>query len=215
MSIYTECGEAARELLDDPGLRPVTKNAPEQVFTELDVIALAARNAPQGYGKYEMKVAQREASQVMGMLFRSRQAVRFGPVEFPSMPPDYARISGKIVYAAPDALEVLKSPNGEFPQMLIHEDEILQSGRRVGSTGRDDFLSWDEQDLHVGGRTSPSTSREILRLEAEVARLKEELAGERERNVKADWFERMETKYDDLRTVLERTLRTSMDGSRS
>lgn len=170
MSIANDCREAALTLLEDPGLK--TYGIP-RVFTELDVIFLAARNGG-GYSPEEMQIARRDASQTMGDFFRSRQVARYGPVSLEPLGlkrQDYARIATKIIYGHPKhAPDELRTPNGIFPRMMWEQDLIKQPGRRLGAN-RSDIDPWSEQGImHVGPRRPQSASpeqREITRLTAE------------------------------------------------
>lgn len=177
MSIYTECGAAARSLLADPGLRP-SNRGPVGIFTEQDVIYLAARAHIGGYDESDMIVATREASQIMGTLFRNQQVVRFGPVQIPGLAlKDYLRLSTKIVYTGLDGPTRLETPNGVFEAFLSDDDTIIKQGRRLG-TNRDDFLSWDEQEIVPKSipRAVTAEQREIIRLRAETDTLREMVA---------------------------------------
>lgn len=168
-SIYVQCADAARRLLDNPDLRIVTTDAPEGIFTELDVIFLASREGD--YNPEMMKVAQREASQVMGTLFRSGQAVKFGPVQVPGLDqPDYMRVASKLVFAHPEGPKAIKTPNGTFSRLGVDEDLIVRQGRRPGAN-RNDLESWEDQDIlhRRSGEPTTAQEREIARLQAELA----------------------------------------------
>lgn len=165
MSIYTSCSEAARRLIDEPNLRPVTRG-PEGVFTELDVILLAARQEG-GYSESQMKIAQREASQVMGTLFREGKAVRFGPVTIPDESvEDYVRVCSKIAYASAEGPKTIETPNGTFRRLLAKSDKIkARPGPRLGYA-RDDLEPWVTTEAHT------AVQRENVRLKAENAALR-------------------------------------------
>lgn len=172
MSMYTDCGQAARQLIDDPSLVD-----PDQyagiigVFNELDVITLTARDCGP-FGDDEFKLASHEASQVMKALFNSGIAVRFGPVQPPGFEPDYLRVDSKILYAHPDRYTEIQTPNGTFPRMFDKDDYIGRPGRRAG-TNRNDLESWDL----LATRETPAASgqHEVIRLRAEVATLTQRL----------------------------------------
>lgn len=178
MSIYTQCGEAARMLLDDPSLRQATTQVPV-VFTELDVVLLASKEAGE-YDDEEFQKAFRHASQAVGGLWRARQATRYGPVLLPGLEDaDYVRIGGKIAYAGIDGPESIETPNGTFHRTLIFEDAVPdRQGRRFG-TNRDDFVAWQEQAAlkkfltSIGSLPNSVDQREIARLKAEVEALRE------------------------------------------
>lgn len=167
MSMYTDCGRAARQLIDDPSLVDPTQYAGiSGVFNELDVITITARDCGPFSDKDFVK-AYHEASQVMRDLFNGEHTVRFGPVVIPGVDePDYLRVDSKILYSAPDRHKTLKTPNGVFPQMFTTDDTIKRAGRRAG-TNRNDLESWDL----LAVRETPSTAeqREIIRLRAELS----------------------------------------------
>lgn len=174
MSIYTLCGEAARMLLDDPELRPLTRFS--NVFTEEDVIALAAKRA----GHWEdddFKEAFKQASASVAALWRGQNACRYGPVDLPGLElPDYMRIGAKIAYGNPDGPELLQTPNGTFRRLMIFNDPLAdRQGRRLG-TKRDDTSPWEEQEalqlvLRKAAIPATAAEREITRLRDELAAL--------------------------------------------
>lgn len=172
MSMYTDCGQAARQLIDDPSLvDPAQYAGIIGVFNELDVITLTARDCGP-FDEEDFKLASHEASQVMKALFNSSHAVRFGPVRPPGFEPDYLRVDSKILYATPDRYEEIETPNGTFPRMFAEDDHIGRPGRRAG-TNRNDLESWDL--LKVRETPTASGQHEIIRLRAEVATLTQQL----------------------------------------
>lgn len=178
MSTYTECSDAARRLLDDPGLR-VNEQGPEGVFTDMDVVLLAAREASQAqqaYDETEITVAYRATNQILGGWFRMGWLVRFGPVALPGADDlDYLRIEGRVAYArAADGPETITTPNGVFPSMSHRTDPLTRSGRRQGAA-RNDLDSWAGQDI-LDRSPAQITSRERTRLLNEVADLRTQLA---------------------------------------
>lgn len=184
MSIYKQCAEAAREILDNPAL---TSKQHRGLFTELDVIALASRTAG-GYTEDALKVAGIEANNVMGSLFRRRECARYGPVDLPDYATqDYVRIATKIAYAHPtDGPAMIETPNGRFRRVMVH-DTNLRVGRFKGGN-RDDLRPWDkpegkphlriikeedlspEQELRALGQMVAELTSRVEELEAAEAR---------------------------------------------
>lgn len=155
--IYAACAEAADRLLETP---PDDHGG---VFTELDVIAQAS--TPE-WSPSDYQAAMRQASQVCGLLFRSRRLCRYGPVQFDGTR-DYARIATKIVYGNPESgPKVFKTPNGSFKRIMIEDDDLGHQGRRAG-TNRDDLVPWDKHQEWVE-RHAKSSRRNLSE-----ARLKE------------------------------------------
>lgn len=186
MSIYSQCSEAAAKLMKNP---PKDQGG---VFTEIDVVRLAGSS---GWSTENYKEALRHANQVVGTNYRARKLCRYGPVELPDGTKDYARIASKIVYAdAENGPDVWKTPNGNFPKLMIHDDEIGRQGRRH-NTNRNDLASWDEQDIKaikvkepvIKGAKGPAVDvgpfeRRIAQLEADLNRANK-LLEEKEREI--------------------------------
>lgn len=191
-SIFTECSNAARHLLEHPeeAINAGQFGRNRGLFTDLDVI-LAAAGVSGPWTEGQMKVAQREASQVMGGLFRSRKVVRYGPV-MAIGDPDYVRLASRIVYASADnGPSEIRTPNGIFPSMFVHQDHIGRPGRRNG-TARNDFEKWSDQFIDtitpvtitkLPKRGSREERDEILRLRAELA-LERRRAEDAEKNLR-------------------------------
>lgn len=174
-SAYVACLEAANLLLDDPSARPIT-DGPEGIFTELDVIMLAARRATTGFTSKQrvdwMNDAGRDASQAMGLLWRTSRAVRYGPVHVPDVErPDYMRVASKIAYAHPDGPRRIVTPNGTFPKIFVKDDPAKGPGRRHGAD-RDDLTPWSDQH----GAPAGSLKAANARLKAELRDLREQLS---------------------------------------
>lgn len=176
MSVYTNCADAARELMADPDRRVVSQHAPEGIFTDLDVIMLAARDEPwRGHTAQNawMKKASREASQVMTYLFQRGEVVRFGPVVIPGLgDPDYVRITTRVAYASIDGPSEIQTPNGTFARVTLTND-FGRPGRRLGHN-RDDLELWERQEI-AGYRGLPGTpiERKVASLEAENEALRQ------------------------------------------
>lgn len=179
-SVYISCVEASRALLDEPQLRVVT-DGPAGIFTELDVVLLAARSACRGMNERQreewMDQAPYHASQAMGMLWRTSRAARYGPVHLPEVnKPDYMRIASKIVYSHPNGPAAITTPNGRFPRIMVSNDPAKSPGRRYG-TDRTDLEPWEDQPSVVTGQKQKSSSLQMEnnRLRAENAALRAEI----------------------------------------
>lgn len=168
-SIYAECMDAARRLLD--GTEQPSEYGVPGIFTRLDVIFAAARRAG-GWQEAQMKIAQTEASNALGNLFRNKRGVvivRYGPVQIPGVEePDYLRVDSEVIYAHPNGPESITTPNGTFPQIIPTDDPVTRQGRRLG-TNRSDLKPWAEQDITGDAdRVETSDRREIIRLREEL-----------------------------------------------
>lgn len=139
MSIFSDCYEATRWLLADEDLHSFKHPG---FFTELDVIALAS----DGYTELQMRRALTECSTMLTKLYGRGGIARFGPVLIPGLPPDYARIASKIVYAHPEGPAVFETPNGNFKRLMAATDTAQRVGKRHG-TNRDDRFPWSEQNM--------------------------------------------------------------------
>lgn len=130
MSIYSDCAQAISDLAEL-----------SDVFTEADVWIHASRD---GWTTDDVREARKYANQIISARYRNGEVVRYGPVEYSGVQ-DYARKAGSIVYAGTESGPVTWStPNGEFPRLPRHEDEIQSGGRRKG-TARSDDEPWSEQ----------------------------------------------------------------------
>lgn len=166
-------------LLDDASIRPITEG-PAGIFTELDVITLAARSATTGMTEEQKAVwhddAQLQASDAMGALWRTSRVARYAPVRVPGVArPDYMRVASKIVYASPDGPRSIKTVNGTFPRIFVKDDPAKGPGRRHGAN-RDDLTLWAEQNLSGDAAGGSSPKVVIANLRKEVASLRQELA---------------------------------------
>lgn len=132
MSIYSDCAQAISDLAEL-----------NDVFTEADVWIHASRD---GWTTDDVREARKYANQIISARYRNGEVVRFGPVEYSGVQ-DYARKAGSIVYAGTENGPVTWStPNGEFPRLSRHEDEIQSgSGGRRKGTARSDDEPWAEQ----------------------------------------------------------------------
>lgn len=153
-SLYRQCSAAVDLLAEKP---------PKQhggVFTEIDVVSKAAARHDWSQGDYQQGL--HDANAVCGTQYRNRKLCRFGPVKLADGTLDYARVAGKIVYAdAETGPEAWETPNGEFPKLMIEDDELKRQGRRAG-TERNDAQPWEDQVI--------SRPRRIPRRRASSAR---------------------------------------------
>lgn len=130
MSVYSDSSQAISDLAEL-----------HEVFTEIDVVNHAAKD---GWSKAHFKEAKKYANQIVSAKFRNGEIVRYGPVEYDGIK-DYARRAGQIVYGgAASGPEFWETPNGRFPQLPRHADNIQTSGRKKG-TNRHDELPWADQ----------------------------------------------------------------------
>lgn len=163
MSVYRQCSEAAAKLMENG-----------EIFTEIDVVRLAGTNHDWATETYTE--ALRDANQVVGTLYRNRKVCRFGPVELPNGERDYARIASKIVYAPSDkGIVVWETPNGDFPALMVHEDEIGRQGRRK-QANRSDLVKWDDQAIATDPVDEDDAARRVKRLEADLRAANKALA---------------------------------------
>jgi hypothetical protein len=153
MSVYKRCSQAVRELAQGSDL-----------FTELDVIDRASENS---WTEEEYRKAMTQANQIAYAYYRSGRLTRFGPVEY-NGEQDYVRRASKIVYAGlktgPTCIE---SPNGQFPRLMVFNDEIASVGRRSG-TNRDDLRAWPQTDNETLQRQIEQLSQRVRHLEKEA-----------------------------------------------
>lgn len=176
-TVYKQCVAAAERLIRNPEQAANAEDGEfgdnRGLFTQMDVILLAmAEFGP--WAEFEAKLAPKEASNAMGRLFRDRKVVRFGPVTALGQP-DYVRLAAHIVYAPADGPLTVKTPNGTFPRMFVHEDTIARAGRRKDSA-RTDFELWADQLLDTITTPQPKAKMpkrgeeraEILRLRSEL-----------------------------------------------
>lgn len=151
-SIYKQCAEAIDRLVKKP---------PKQhggVFTEIDVTTEAATG---DWKSNDFTRSLHDSNAICGTQYRHRKLCRYGPVTLADgKTQDYARIAGKIVYAdAETGPEIWKTPNGDFPRMMIEDDELTKQGRRPG-TERNDAHPWDDQPLSAKPR-KPARRRKM------------------------------------------------------
>lgn len=174
-SIYKECREAARKLLSGDA-KPSSYGIDAPVFTELDVVIVAARQAGT-WDEETFQKAQREASNAMGQFFRDAWAVRYGPVQVPGVnEPDYMRVASRILYAPLEGPATITTVNGTFASFTVDEDPITRQGRRLGAN-RDDTVPWDEQDiLSLGNGGEETPEHKIQRLERELRIARQRIA---------------------------------------
>lgn len=157
-------------LLADPSL---AGSDHEGIFTDLDVVLLASQG--KNWTENTRKMALREANQVMGLLFRTREACRFGPVDLSQLgiaEADYARVASRIACSNPvTGPAEIKTPNGTFARLMMEDDPITRQGRRLG-TNRDDFRSWSSQSISTvkasSRPTKTASDREIVRLQTDL-----------------------------------------------
>lgn len=162
-ALYSACSEAVRGLIEHP------PQVHEGTFTELDVVTLAS--SPD-WTPEDWKQAMRQASQVCGLMFRTRRLSRYGPVRLADGTEDYVRIATKIAYADPlEGPANLETPNGSFPRMMIEDDGLGHQGRRRG-TNRNDLEPWESQRILVGANhNGVATGNRVQQLEREVREL--------------------------------------------
>lgn len=164
-SIYTDCSQAVRRLLEDPSL---ADSGIEGVFTELDVINLASKSR---WGQKGFRRAMREANEVVTGLYRTSRIARYGPVKVPEREgTDYVRIAAKVVYAHPEnGPEEIETANGTFKRMMVGDETDRHAGRRVANN-RDDLTPWDEQDISTVQtvRTPTRQSAQVTQLQADL-----------------------------------------------
>lgn len=151
MSIHTQISGAIAELRQDP---PADLGG---VFTEIEIVLKAERLE---WSDEDWKTAQRAANNLCGTRFRARKLCRYGPVDPPDGPQDYARIASKIVYAdARTGPDYWETPNGRFPKLMF-ENELMRGPGRKSGVNRNDLVSWDEQTSEPFDQvyeTSPSS----------------------------------------------------------
>lgn len=164
ISIYRECSQAARRLLKNPALADSGKPG---VFTELDVISLAAKK---GWTQSDFRMAMRDANEVMGTLFRTSQVARFGPVIVPGQEdPDYVRIASKVAYAdAATGPKRIQTPNGTFNRVMVADDTIRRTGARGLASNRNDLVSWKQQDIHTVRAVTNEENTRVTSLQANL-----------------------------------------------
>lgn len=175
-SVYKQCAAAIDRLVADP------PKGHQGLFTEVDVISEAARK---GWKKADYDKAMHQANEVCGKRFRDRRLCRYGPVTVDSEDgaQDYARIAGKIVYAAIDGPEEWETPNGTFKKLMEDEDTISRQGRKPASN-RNDAEPWDQQVLPAKPRrrrtVKSAKDRDVMEIILQLVRRVDDLEKDKE-----------------------------------
>jgi hypothetical protein len=185
-SLYRQCSTAVDLLAEKP---------PKQhggVFSEIDVVGKAA--AQNDWGQDDYQQGLHDANAVCGTQYRGRKLCRYGPVLLSDGTEDYARIAGKIVYAdAESGPDKWKTPNGEFPKLMIEDDTLKRQGRRAG-TDRNDAQTWEDQPLRprriprrkASSARGAKTERDLREMVANLAERVYELEERENKRLKAE-----------------------------